>query len=75
MGILSRRRAGVLLHPTALPGANGPLGAAARNFIDWLAAAGCSVWQVLPLGPVGESASPYWSTSDQAFSPRLIDQT
>ena len=75
MGILSRRRAGVLLHPTALPGANGPFGAAARNFIDWLAAAGYSVWQVLPLGPVGEGASPYWTTSDHAFSPQLIDHS
>ena len=75
MWILSRRRAGVLLHPTALPGENGPLGAAARHFIDWLAAAGYSLWQVLPLGPVGESASPYWSTSDHAFSPQLIDHS
>ena len=75
MGILSVRRAGVLLHPTSLPGANGAFGAAARNFIDWLEAAGYSLWQVLPLGPVGESASPYWSTSDHAFSPQLIDHT
>jgi 4-alpha-glucanotransferase len=75
MGILTRRRAGVLLHPTALPGAHGPFGAAARSFMDWLAEAGFSVWQVLPLGPVGDSASPYWTTSDHAFNPRLIDRS
>jgi 4-alpha-glucanotransferase len=75
MGILSRRRAGVLLHLTALPGASGSLGAAARNFVDWLAEAGFSIWQVLPLGPVDDSASPYWTTSDFAFNPRLIDRS
>jgi 4-alpha-glucanotransferase len=74
MGILARRRAGVLLHPTALPGARGAFGAAARRFIDWLADAGFSVWQMLPLGPVGPSASPYWTTSDHAINPQLIDQ-
>jgi 4-alpha-glucanotransferase len=68
----------VLLHPTALApgsgeGAGGALGAAARAFIDWLAAAGYSVWQVLPLGPTGADASPYWARSDHAGNPRLID--
>jgi len=75
MDILACRRSGVLLHPTALPGAQGPFGSAARDFIDWLAAAGFGVWQVLPLGPVDESASPYWTASDHAFNPRLIDHT
>ena len=71
--VLQRRRCGVLLHPTALPAQHGVLGAAARAFIDWLAAAGCSVWQVLPLGPVGADRSPYWVRSDQAGNPQLID--
>ena len=74
--VLDRRRSGVLLHPTALIGKyaeSGALGAAARAFIDWLAAAGVSVWQVLPLGPVGPDLSPYWVRSDQAGNPALID--
>ena len=81
--VLDRRRSGVLLHPTALctahgehgeRGEHGALGAAGRGFIDWLAAAGCSVWQVLPLGPVGADGSPYWVRSDQAGNPALIDR-
>ena len=74
--VLDRRRSGVLLHPTALIGAQaerGALGSAARIFIDWLSAAGVSVWQVLPLGPVGVDLSPYWVRSDQAGNPALID--
>ena len=74
--VLDRRRSGVLLHPTALGGAQaerGALGSAARTFIDWLSAAGVGVWQVLPLGPVGPDASPYWVRSDQAGNPALID--
>ena len=71
---LERRRAGVLLHPSALAaGDRGPLGAAARAFIDWLASAGFSVWQVLPLGPTGRDASPYWARSDHAGNPALLD--
>ena len=72
--VLARRRCGVLLHPTSLPATHGVLGAAARRFIDWLSAAGCSVWQVLPLGPVGADRSPYWVRSDQAGNPQLIDR-
>jgi 4-alpha-glucanotransferase len=72
--VLDRRRAGVLLHPSALPGERGVLGSAARAFIDWLADAGCSVWQLLPLGPVGEEGSPYWVRSDFAGNAALIDR-
>lgn len=44
----SRRRAGVLLHPTSFPGpfGIGDLGPQAFQFLDWLHDAGCSVWQV-----------------------------
>ncbi len=72
---LDRRRAGVLLHPTSLPGPweAGVLGPDAYRFIDWLADAGFSVWQMLPIGPVGESLSPYQSTSAFAGNRRLID--
>ena len=75
--VLDRRRCGVLLHPTALIGTHceqGALGRAARAFIDWLGAAGVSVWQVLPLGPVGLDLSPYWVRSDMAGNPALIDR-
>jgi 4-alpha-glucanotransferase len=59
--VLDHRRAGVLLHPTSLPGAggNGTLGREALRFVDFLAAAGVSVWQVLPLGPTHADRSPY----------------
>ncbi|HVX32741.1 MAG TPA: 4-alpha-glucanotransferase [Solirubrobacterales bacterium] len=57
------------LHPTSLPG--GRLGEEAFAFVDWLAAAGQSWWQVLPLGPPGEGGSPYKSPSAFAGSPAL----
>jgi 4-alpha-glucanotransferase len=72
---LAARRSGVLLHPTALPGAGGALGAASRTLIDWLASAGFSVWQVLPLGPVSAHGSPYWVRSDMAGNTALIDRS
>ena len=56
-----RRSSGVLLHLTSLPG--GRLGDGAYRFVDWLAAAGQSWWQVLPLGPPDEHGSPYRSPS------------
>ncbi|HUO80723.1 MAG TPA: 4-alpha-glucanotransferase [Steroidobacteraceae bacterium] len=72
--VLDRRRAGVLLHATSLPDANhGALGQAARSFVDWLAAGGFSVWQFLPLGPVGPDRSPYFARSNHAGDPALVD--
>jgi 4-alpha-glucanotransferase len=56
-----RRSSGILLHPTSLP--SGRLGDDAYAFVDWLAAAGQSWWQVLPLGPPDEFGSPYKSPS------------
>src|SRR5947209_9248813 len=55
------RSSGVLLHPTSLPG--GRLGEEAYRFVDWLAAAGQSWWQILPLGPPDETGSPYRAAS------------
>ena len=74
-GILNRRSSGVLLHPTCLPGPNGcgDLGPAAYHFVDWLVKAGQSLWQVLPLNPVGPGNSPYQSVSTFAGSPLLVD--
>ena len=51
----------MLLHPTSLPG--GRLDRDAYAFVDWLAAAGQSWWQILPLGPPDSSGSPYASPS------------
>jgi 4-alpha-glucanotransferase len=55
------RLSGVQLHITSLPG--GRLGREALRFVDWLAAAGQSWWQVLPLGPPDRHRSPYKSSS------------
>jgi len=67
------RRAGVLLHVTSLPG--GTLGEEAFRFVDFLADAGCSVWQVLPLVPTHEEdGSPYNALSAMAGNHELIDR-
>src|SRR4051812_49689695 len=55
------RSSGVQLHLTSLPG--GRLGPQAYRFVDWLAAAGQSWWQVLPLGPPDRAGSPYKARS------------
>ncbi len=75
MTVLDRRRAGVLLHPTSLPGPapTGRLGAAAQRFLDWLTAAGFRLWQVLPLTPPHDDGSPYQALSSFAGDTRLLD--
>jgi 4-alpha-glucanotransferase len=65
-----RRSSGILLHPTSLP--SGKLDRDAYRFVDWLAAAGQSWWQMLPLGPPDEQGSPYRSPSAFAASPQLL---
>lgn len=69
------RSAGILLHPTSLPGPYGigSLGVEAYRWIDFLEAAGQRLWQVLPLGPTGYGDSPYQSFSAFAGNPYLID--
>jgi len=71
---LDRRSAGLLLHPTSLPGPyeSGDLGPSAHRFIDVLADAGQTWWQMLPLGPAGPGFSPYASTSMFAGDPMLV---
>jgi len=66
------RSSGVLLHITSLPG--GRLGPDAFRFVDWLAAAGQSWWQVLPLGPPDRYRSPYKARSAFAASPALLGE-
>lgn len=71
--VFSRRRAGVLLHPTALPGIHGKLGRQARRFTEFLANAGMTIWQTLPTGPTHPDLSPYQSLSAHAGNLDFID--
>jgi 4-alpha-glucanotransferase len=64
------RSSGILLHPTSLP--SGRLDEDAYRFVDWLAEAGQSWWQILPLGPPDEYASPYRARSAFAGSRELL---
>jgi 4-alpha-glucanotransferase len=68
------RSSGILLHPTSLPGrfGIGELGPEAYSFVDFLAASGQSLWQVLPLGPTGYGDSPYACYSAFAGNTLLI---
>ncbi len=68
------RRSGILLHPTSLPGPHGigDLGGGARLFLEFLAAARQTVWQVLPLAPTGYGDSPYQALSAFAGNPLLV---
>jgi 4-alpha-glucanotransferase len=68
------RSSGILLHPTSLPGpfGIGDLGPEARRFVNFLAASGQTLWQVLPLGPTGYGDSPYQCFSAFAGNPLLI---
>jgi 4-alpha-glucanotransferase len=62
------------MHITSLPSpyGAGDIGPAAHAFADWLAAAGISVWQMLPIGPVGYGDSPYSSPSSFAIEPTFL---
>ncbi|MDQ3548113.1 MAG: 4-alpha-glucanotransferase, partial [Chloroflexota bacterium] len=68
------RYSGVLAHPTSLPGPHGigDLGQGAFDFLDWLALAKQTRWQILPLTPPGYGDSPYQSYSAFAGNPLLI---
>jgi 4-alpha-glucanotransferase len=68
------RAAGVLLHPTSLPGpfGIGDLGPQAERWVDFLAYSGISLWQVLPLGVTGFGNSPYSPFSSHAGNQLLV---
>jgi len=72
---IDRRRSGVLLHISSLPGPfpRGVLGQEARDFIDILADAGFTIWQFLPLGPTHGHGSPYEALSSAAGNPEFLD--
>lgn len=69
------RTSGILLPVFSLPSPHGigSLGASAREFVDFLHAAGQTWWQILPIGPAGHGDSPYQSVSTHAGNPVLID--
>lgn len=69
------RKAGVLMHISSLPNRRGigSLGKAAYEFVDFLADAKLSLWQVLPLCPTSYGDSPYQSPSALAGNPYFID--
>jgi len=73
--LLTKRASGILLHPTSLPGpyGAGDFGPDAYRFVDWLASAEQTYWQVLPLGEVGPGNSPYMSSSAFGGNILLID--
>jgi 4-alpha-glucanotransferase len=70
------RRSGILLHISSLPSPHGigDFGPEAFRFVDFLHAAGQSLWQVLPLNPTaaGYGNSPYSSFSAFAGNPLFI---
>ena len=70
-----KRSCGVLLPVSALPGPYGigTLGSAAYEFVDFLADAGQTWWQMLPVGPTSYGDSPYQSFSTYAGNPYFVD--
>ncbi|HJT17976.1 MAG TPA: 4-alpha-glucanotransferase, partial [Thermoanaerobaculia bacterium] len=72
--MIANRTAGVLLHPTSLPGRYGvgDFGEELVTFLDWVQSAGLHLWQILPLNPPGYGNSPYGCHSSYAGNPLLI---
>ncbi len=70
-----KRASGIILPVFSLPSPYGvgTLGKAARDFVDFLADARQSWWQVLPVGPTSYGDSPYQSPSAFAGNPYFVD--
>lgn len=70
-----KRKAGILMHVSSVPSdfGIGDMGPGAREFVDFLAKAGQSAWQILPLNPPADGRSPYQCYSAFAGNPFLID--
>lgn len=73
---MRKRGSGILLHTTSLPSLHGigDLGPEAYRFVDFLAQAKQSYWQILPLNPVDPAfgSSPYHSISAFAYNTLLL---
>ena len=69
------RASGILMPVFSLPGpfGIGTLGSEATAFVDFLAEAKQTYWQILPIGPTGYGDSPYQSFSAFAGHPYFID--
>ena len=69
------RACGILMPVFSLPGpfGIGTLGEEAFSFVDFLARAKQTYWQILPIGPTGYGDSPYQSFSAFAGNPYFID--
>jgi 4-alpha-glucanotransferase len=74
VSIPATRSAGILLHPTSLPGpfGIGDFGPWVDRFLDWAKSAGQTLWQVLPLTTLGGGGSPYGGASAFAGNPLLL---
>ncbi len=72
--IFNQRRAGLLVHLSSVPGTHGigDLGPGAFQVANWIAASGSTLWQMLPIGPVGKGDSPYSATSSFAIEPLFL---
>ena len=72
---MNKRASGILMPVSSLPGPYGIgcFSKEARAFVDWLADAGQTLWQILPLGPTSYGDSPYQSFSTFAGNPYFID--
>lgn len=69
------RASGILLPVSSIPSKYGigTFSKEAYEFVDFLAQAGQTYWQILPLGPTGYGDSPYQSFSTFAGNPYYID--
>ncbi len=76
VNILDQRSSGILLPLFSLPSSYGigDIGPSSWKFIDFLAAAGQSCWQILPLSPINQVVdnSPYMSSSALAWNPLFL---
>lgn len=69
------RTSGILMHISSLPSKYGigTMGREARKYVDFLAKAGQTYWQILPICPTSYGDSPYQSFSSFAGNPYFID--
>lgn len=69
-----KKEAGILMPVLSLPNpyGSGDFGKEAYEFVDKIADIGFSIWQILPLQPLGYGASPYQPYSSKAMDEMYI---